>query len=81
LLNIGKIVIPLFQRSYCWGEGMTKFKATHASSGKEEALTEGWWRDVTHATKQDPHRIGKIIFYRDRHTPSDGPKTMLAIDG
>jgi uncharacterized protein with ParB-like and HNH nuclease domain len=46
----GRITIPLFQRSYCWG----------ASS-----LVETYWRDVSKIDEYNPHRVGKIIFKRD----------------
>jgi hypothetical protein len=46
LFSKHSITIPLFQRSYCWGDS---------------TLVESFWRDVSKTTDQNCHRLGKII--------------------
>ena len=76
----GKLVIPLFQRAYCWGDSTTIKKDTYHSKGKQVNLAESWWDDIKRANTDATHRVGKIILYRDRNT-DPAAKQLLLIDG
>jgi len=72
-----QIVIPLFQRAYCWGAGSTKHFSSHRdTSGTEVRLVEAWFRDLSKASTSRPHQVGKIVFTRDA---KDG--SLHCIDG
>merc|ERR1712196_88460 len=43
LLTREQIVIPLFQRPYCWGATSSVHRTSHHDQGKECRLVEGWW--------------------------------------
>lgn len=75
----GRLIVPLFQRSYCWGMSET-IKYTKEDGGQQINLAESWWQDVKKASADATHRVGKIILYRDRNT-DEAAKQMLLVDG
>ena len=69
-----QIVIPLFQRRYCW----------------TESQLIGWWNDMLNAKRNVPggHSVGKIIFVRQAaETLGDAagyhptPEVLVCVDG
>ena len=42
-----RMVVPLFQRAYCWGSADSLHKASwHSVAGRMTSLVDGWRRDV-----------------------------------
>ena len=82
LLSNEQVVIPLFQRAYCWGAGTTKHYASHNDkSGKEVRLADAWWKDITKAMRTKPHQVGKIVFTRGHCEAGAERGPLLCIDG
>ena len=81
LFSREQIVIPLFQRAYCWGAGSTKHFTSHADAGREVRLVEAWWKDVVKASVVRPHSVGRIVFTRDHGDSQADARPVLCIDG
>ena len=78
LQTTGRLIIPLFQRSYCWGKGVSTHLKKWGDAGSETNLAEGWWRDMNNASSGKQHRVGKIILYKD---PYSETTQLLVVDG
>lgn len=61
-----QIVIPLFQRSYCW----------------TDPQIAGWWNDLLHASDMYMcgHSVGKAIF-KSIDASTGSPSSLYCIDG
>ena len=68
LQSTPRLVIPLFQRSFCWGKSGSTQTKKFGDTGVKTNLAEGWWRDVHRASSGKPHRVGKIMLYQDPHS-------------
>merc|ERR1712166_1630961 len=80
LFTTEQIVIPLFQRAYCWGQSTSFHQVQPGRQGKTVRLVDAWWRDVVRSSEANTHSVGKVVFRRDPHSTSARPP-LLCIDG
>ena len=67
LFTSNTLVVPLFQRAYCW----------------DERNVRQWWRDAMSERGDDIHSCGPCVFYRSTtHSRDDSAQPVLVcIDG
>jgi hypothetical protein len=67
LFTNNALVVPLFQRAYCW----------------DERNVRQWWRDAVCERRDDIHSCGPCVFYRSTtHSRDDSAQPVLVcIDG